>query len=101
MNQNSVGKLAASRVIMFESRKFDSFLSLDSKLLSLRWECLQVSILRPLTSSENSNFQNEAKCKNFLSKMSFICMKIKKKNFRINNVVLSLTSKQTLGVTRK
>ena len=68
MNQNSVGKLAVSRVIMFESRKFDNFLSLDSKLLSLRWECLQVSILRPLTSSENSNFQNEAKCKTFLSK---------------------------------
>ena len=100
MNQNSVGKLAVSRVIMFESRKFDNLLSLDSKLLSLHWECLQVSILRPLTSSENSNFQNEAKCKTFLSKMSFICMAIEN-YFRINIFVLSLTSKQTPGVTRK
>ena len=100
MNQNSVGKLAVSRVIIFETRKFDDYLSLDSKLLSLRWGRFQVSILRPFPSSKNSHFQNEAKCKTFLSKVSFICVRIKNR-FRNNNVILSLTSKQRLGVTWK
>ena len=31
---------------------------------------------RPLPSSENPHFQNEAKCTNFHVKMSFICMRI-------------------------
>ena len=32
---------------------------------------------RPFPCSKNSHFQNEAKCKNFLMKTSFICMRIK------------------------
>ena len=31
-----------------------------------------------------SDFQNEAKCKTFLVKMSFICMRIKNKNIFIS-----------------
>ena len=32
---------------------------------------------KPITSSKNSHFQNEAKCKTFFVKMSFVCMRIK------------------------
>ena len=32
---------------------------------------------RPFPSSKNYHFQNEARCENFLVKMSYICMKIK------------------------
>ena len=32
---------------------------------------------RPLTSSKNPHFQNEARCTTFLVKMSYICMKTK------------------------
>ena len=32
---------------------------------------------RPLPSSKNPHFQNEARCTTFLVKMSFICMRIK------------------------
>ena len=33
---------------------------------------------RPLPSSKNPHFQNEARCSNFFVKMSFICMRMKK-----------------------
>ena len=39
-------------------------------------------IKRPLPSSENPHFQNEAKCTTFLVKMSFICMKMHEKSLR-------------------
>ena len=32
---------------------------------------------RPLPSSKNPHFKNEAKCTSFLVKMSFICMRMK------------------------
>ena len=32
---------------------------------------------RPLPSSKNPHFQNEARCTTFLVKMSFICMRMK------------------------
>ena len=32
---------------------------------------------RPFPSSKNSHFQHEAKCKTFVVKISFICMRIK------------------------
>ena len=47
---------------------------------------------RPFPRSKNSHFQNEAKCKTFLVKMSFIC---------INGFVISLTLKQRLEATLK
>ena len=34
-------------------------------------------VIRPLPSSKNSHFQNEARCATFLVKMSFICMRMK------------------------
>ena len=37
-----------------------------------------------------SEFQNEAKCKTFLLKMSFICLKIKKKFISMDLHVVSL-----------
>ena len=47
---------------------------------------------RPFPSSKNSHIQNEAKCKTFQVKMSFICMRIK-----IIFISMALTS---LGNTR-
>ena len=32
---------------------------------------------RPLPSSKNPHFQNEARCTTFLVKMSFVCMRMK------------------------
>ena len=51
-------------------------------------------------SSKNSHFQNEAKCKTFLVKMSLICMRIKY-HFHVSSFALSLALKQRLGATRK
>ena len=34
-------------------------------------------LIRPLPSSKNPHFQNEARCTTFLVKMSFICMRMK------------------------
>ena len=44
---------------------------------------------RPFPSSKNSHFQNKAKCKTFLVKMSFICVRLEN-IFRINRFALSL-----------
>ena len=59
-----------------------------------------MSVNRPFPSSENSHFQNEAKCKTFVLKMSFICMRIEN-HFHINGSALSLALKQKLEATRK
>ena len=62
----------------------------------------QATLNRSFPSSKNSYFQNEAKCKTFLEKMSFICRKMKKKNqFHINGFGPSLALKQWRGATRK
>ena len=55
---------------------------------------------RIFPSSKNSHFKNEAKCKTFLVKMSFIYVIIKK-HFHINGFALCLSLKQRLGATRK
>ena len=47
-----------------------------------------------------SHFQTEAKCKIFLVKMSFICMRIKN-GFHINSFAPSLALKQRHGATQK
>ena len=48
---------------------------------SRNWECFDRSYVnrlnRPLLSSKNPHFQNEAKGTTFLVKMSFICMRMK------------------------
>ena len=51
----------------------------------------------------HSHFQNEAKCKTFLVKMSFIRMRINcmKMFTYINGFTLSLALKQRLAVTQK
>ena len=46
--------------------------------------------------SKNSHFQNVAKCKTFVLKMSFICMGMKN-HFHINGFAVSLALKQRLG----
>ena len=49
-----------------------------------------------------SDFQNEAKCKTFLVKMSFICMRIKKqKHFHIDGFACSIPLKKRLEATGK
>ena len=55
---------------------------------------------RPFPSSKNFHFQNEAKCKTFLLKMTFIFMTIKS-HFYINGFALRLALKERLGATWK
>ena len=49
---------------------------------------------RPLPSSKNRHFQNEAKCKSFLVKMSLICIRMKNhfyiKGWALNLVLIQL-----------
>ena len=56
--------------------------------------------LQAISEFKNSHFENEAKCKTFLVRMSFICMKIKN-HFYINGFALNLALKQRLGAFRK
>ena len=55
---------------------------------------------RPLPSSKNPHFQNEAKCTAFLVKMSFICMRMKN-YFHIKGWALNLVLIQRPGRTWK
>ena len=55
---------------------------------------------RPLPSSEDPHFQNEARCTTFLVKMSFICMRMKN-DFHIKGWAPTLVLKQRPGGTRK
>ena len=55
---------------------------------------------RPLSSSKNPHFQNEARCTTFLVKMSFTCMRMKN-HFHIKGWTLNLVLIQRLGGTRK
>ena len=54
----------------------------------------------PFPSSKNSHFRNETKCKTFLVKMKFTCMRIKN-HFHINGFTLTLALKQRLEATWK
>ena len=55
---------------------------------------------RPLPSSKNPHFQNEARCTTFLVKMSFICMRMKN-DFHIKGWAPALVLKQRPGGTQK
>ena len=57
-------------------------------------------IKRPLSSSKNPHFQNEAGYTTFLVKTSFICMRMKN-DFHIKGWAPNLVLKQRLGGTRK
>ena len=61
---------------------------------------IQLLANRPLPSSKNPRFQNEAKCTTFLVKMSFICMRMKN-DFHIKGWAPTLVFKQKPGGTRK
>ena len=61
---------------------------------------LQRSSIRPFPSSLITHYQNEAKCKTFLVKMSFIYMRMKN-NFHIKGLALNLVLIQRHGETRK
>ena len=58
------------------------------------------SRIRVISEFQISHFQNKAKCKTFLVKMSFILMRAKK-FFQINGFTLSFALKQSLGATQK
>ena len=55
---------------------------------------------RPLPSSKNPHFQNEATCRTFLVKMSFICMRMKN-HFHIKGWALNLVLIKRPGGTRE
>ena len=59
-----------------------------------------ISYNRPLPSSKNPHFQNEARCTTFLVKMSFICMRMKN-DFHIKGWAPTPVLKQRPGGTRK
>ena len=61
---------------------------------------VQFSGIRPLPSSKNPHFQNEARCTTFLVKMSFICMRMKN-DFHIKGWTPTLVLKQRPGGTWK
>ena len=55
---------------------------------------------RPVPSSKNPHFQNEARCTTFLVKMSFICIRMKN-DFHIKGWAPTLVLKHRPGGTRK
>ena len=57
-----------------------------------------IALNRPFLSSKIDHFQNEAKCKTNVVKMSFIYIRIKN-HFHINGFALSLPLKQRLEAT--
>ena len=66
-----------------------------------QWRRVEVArINRPLPSSKNPHFQNEARCTTFQVKMSFICMRMKNE-FHIKGWAPSPVLKQRPGGTRK
>ena len=70
--------------------------------ISWRWKSYLVQcehcLNRPLPSSKNPHFQNEARCTTFLVKMSFISMRMKN-DFHIKGWALNLVLKQRPGGT--
>ena len=56
---------------------------------------------RPLPSSKNPHFQNEARCPTFLVKMSFLCMWMKNDSHIKGWAPPTLVFKQRAGGTRK
>ena len=67
-------------------------------LTNMHW--LKYTFNKPVPSSGNPHFQNEAKCTAFLVKMSFICMRMKN-HFQIKGWALSLVLIQMTGGTWK
>ena len=83
------------------------------RLSYLRWKILKCTFLflfcgsvqrgdanRPLPSSKNPHFQNEARCTTFLVKISFICMRMKN-DFHIKGWAPTLVLKQRPKGARK
>ena len=63
-----------------------------------RWRADQ--LFRPLPTSKNTHFQNEAKCTTFLGKISFICVRMNT-HFHIKGWALNLVLMQRSGGTWK
>ena len=57
--------------------------------------------LQAISEFKNSLVQNEAKCKTFLVKKSFVSMRIKKNHFHVNGFTFRLVLKQRFRATRK
>ena len=68
--KHGVGLIAEEKVCVVCSAR--QFSPQDRSFLGL------VKLNRPLPSSKNPHFQNEARCTTFFVKMSFICMRMKK-----------------------
>ena len=62
--------------------------------LTNHWKCAVSN--RPLPSSKNPHFQNEARCTTFLVKMSFICTRMKN-DFLVKGWAPTLVLKQRPG----
>ena len=99
-SKNVVKEKEVAIILKFSVAKFKSKIRRCS---NLTFRSLKVSftfsIFRPFPSSRNSSYQNETKCKSFLVKMSFICMRIKN-HFRIISFAVSLALKLRLEQLR-
>ena len=99
VKEKESGRLEVAIILKFSAAKFKSKIRRCS---NLTFRSLKVSftflIFRPFPSSRNSTYQNETKCKSFLLKMSFICMRIKN-HFHINSFAFSLALKLRLEAT--
>ena len=84
------------KLSLLDTEYFDNFVRLTP------YQCRTWThfVDRPLPSSKNPYFQNEARCTTFLVKVSFICMRIKN-DFHIKGWAPTLLLKQRLGGTRK
>ena len=92
---------------LYQSHDFRAFLEKRMPYRRLQPEVSPVPLKyaltlpnRPLPSSKDPHFQNEARCTTFLLKMSFICMRMKN-DFHIKGWAPTLVLKQRPGGTRK
>ena len=102
-SQRLQNKIPGTQYQVFKGKKprisiFLCFLQISLLILLSQRICHQMryQIVKPFPSSTNCHFQNEAKCKHFVVKMSFICVRIKT-NFHINIFALYLAWKHTSG----
>ena len=97
MKKRNVKTLLLNRLLAYFTSIRGSFFS------HLLWmdiaPCTEI-VNRPLPSSKNPHFQNEAKCTTFLVEMGFNCMRMKN-HFHIKGGALNLVLIQRPEQTRK
>ena len=89
-----------TKIFVSQLQPFSALLCLSSYCTIFISRNLMLLSNRPLPSSKNPHFQNEARYTTFLVKMSFICIR-KKNDFRIKGWAPTLVLKQRPRGTQK